>query len=94
VAGTPIEAEITKEVAANLADRHKGDPLTGAMRRVEVTDPETGAQRVEWRGDRADWIRAFMPPFQVATAIKTFDRRGNETPPAVCWGSPPPRRAG
>jgi hypothetical protein len=85
------KAEIRNEVAANLADRHRGDlDDPRRLRKVEVDDPETGVRRVEWRGnDPRVWMNAFMPPYQLATHIKLFDRRGVEAPPPVKWGSPP-----
>jgi hypothetical protein len=93
LAGTPVEAEARAEIERAVNDRHKGDPLTGAMRKVEVVEPDTGARRTEWRGDNADWMRHFMPPYQLATHIKVFDRRGVEAPLPIRWGSPPaPRR--
>jgi hypothetical protein len=88
-----IETQIRDEVARTFADRHRGEfEHPGQMRKVEVTNPETGAQHTEWRGDNATWMSMFMPPYQLATEIKTFDRAGNPAPPVIRWGTPPVRR--
>jgi hypothetical protein len=90
IANTPLESEARKQVEAAIADRHKGDPITGRMRRVEVVDPETGARRTEyWGGSTKDWMASFLPNYQVATAIKTFDKVGNLAPPVMKWGHRP-----
>jgi hypothetical protein len=85
LAGTPAEEAIRGEVAARARDKRRG-----ALRRVEVVDEETGQKRTEyWGGSTRDWMNSFLPPYRVATKIRTFDRAGNETVPPWKWGHAP-----
>jgi hypothetical protein len=86
LAGTPVEAEVKREIAANIADRRRGND-DGSLRKVETV--ENGVTRIEWRGRPA--------PVDVAVhgAVPGRDRdqglrqSGNETLPVWRWGSPP-----
>jgi hypothetical protein len=90
IVNSPLEDAVRQQVQARVADRHKGDPVTGKMRRVEVTDPETGQRRVEYRGGSVkDWWSSFLPNYMVVTAIQTRDKAGNLAPPVTRWGHPP-----
>jgi hypothetical protein len=89
LAGTPIEAEIKKEIAANIADRRIGNP-DGTLRPVTTT--EGGITTTIWHGDDTrQWMSKFMRPYQCAD-IKVYDKAGNQTLHPVRWGTPPPPR--
>jgi hypothetical protein len=91
IAGTPVEADVRREIAAAISDPRRGDLLTGAGLRP-VTTTEDGVTAVRWHGTDTSWMRQFMPPYQIAKEIKTFDRSGNVTLPVLKWGHPPRRR--
>jgi hypothetical protein len=91
VPNPPVEAQIIAEVEATIADRHRGDlDGSGGLRPVETV--ENGVTTTRWHGsDPRVWMNRFMTPYQLATNIKQFDRAGNEAPPVLRWGHPPPR---